>query len=91
MNYRTKASLFRFGLYAFLWIVVLFCLFPVAWMIIISFKQVGESITGFNALRIHTPTLANYKRLFELIPIWRNLYNRGFTRVDGNKTQNVFC
>lgn len=91
MNYRTKASLFRFGLYAFLWIVVLFCLFPVAWMIIISFKQVGESITGFNALRIHTPTLANYKRLFELIPIWRNLYNSAFTAVVGTATTLFFC
>ncbi|NMB20170.1 MAG: carbohydrate ABC transporter permease [Firmicutes bacterium] len=60
-------------------------------MSIISFKEVGESITGFNALRIQNPTLANYKRLFELIPIWTNLVNSAFTSIVGTVTTLFFC
>ena len=55
--------------------IVALCLFPVLWMCVISVKTVGESITGFNALRIVTPTLANYRRLWELIPVWQNAFN----------------
>ncbi len=91
MNYKTKATLHKIVVYGLLWLVVAFCLFPVLWMSIISFKQVGESITGFNALRIENPTFANYKRLFELIPIWNNLLNSAFTSIVGTITTLFFC
>lgn len=88
---KTQKTAFRVFVYAVLLIIVFVCLFPVLWMCIISFKTVGESISGFNALRIETPTLANYKRLFQLIPIWQNLYNSLFTTVIGTLTTLFFC
>ncbi len=88
---KIQKTAFRVFVYAVLLIIVFVCLFPVLWMCIISFKTVGESISGFNALRIETPTLANYKRLFQLIPIWQNLYNSLFTTVIGTLTTLFFC
>ncbi len=81
----------KFGVHALLLIIVVLCLFPVVWMSIISIKSVGESVTGFNALRIQAPTLANYRRLFELVPLWRNLFNSAFTSVVGTATTLFFC
>lgn len=91
MNYQTRAKLHRYAVHGLLWLVVFFCLFPVVWMGIISFKPVGESITGFNALRIQAPTWANYRRLFELIPLWTNLFNSAFTAIVGTVTTLFFC
>ena len=71
--------------------IVALCLFPVLWMCVISVKTVGESITGFNALRIVTPTLANYRRLWELIPVWQNAFNSLFTTIIGTITTLFFC
>jgi len=88
---KIQKTAFRVFVYVVLLIIVFVCLFPVLWMCIISFKTVGESISGFNALRIETPTLVNYKRLFQLIPIWQNLYNSLFTTVIGTLTTLFFC
>ncbi len=71
--------------------MVAVCVFPVLWMCIISFKTVGESISGFNALVIESATLANYQRLFQLIPLWTNLFNSMFTTVIGTLTTLFFC
>ena len=57
---------------AFMILVVALCLFPVLWMCFISVKSVGEKISGFAALTIEHATLANFARLFELIPVWTN-------------------
>ena len=91
MNYKTKKMLMSILIHTLLSIIVLICLFPVLWMCIISIKTVGESITGFSALSVANPTMANYKRLFELIPIWSNLYNSVFTAVIGTITTLFFC
>lgn len=72
-------------------LVVVVCLFPVIWMIIISFKTVGESISGFNSLVIQKPTFANYERLYQLIPLFQNLYNSLFTTIIGTLTTLFFC
>ncbi len=77
--------------YLLMAVIVVVCLFPVLWMCVISIKTVGESISGFNALKVTTPTLANYKRLFELIPLWQNLYNSLFTTILGTLTTLFFC
>lgn len=61
------------------------------WMIIISFKTVGESISGFNSLVIQHPTFANYERLYQLIPLFQNLYNSLFTTIIGTLTTLFFC
>ena len=72
-------------------LVVALCLFPVLWMCFISVKSVGEKISGFAALTIEHATLANFARLFELIPVWTNLFNSGFTTVLGTITTLFFC
>lgn len=77
--------------HVFMVLVVIVCLFPVLWMCIISVKTVGEKISGFNALVIQHATLDNFKRLFQLIPIWSNLFNSLFTTVIGTLTTLFFC
>ena len=89
MKSREKTA--SFFLHLAMLMIVAVCLFPVLWMCAISIKTVGESITGFNALRIETPTLANYRRLWELIPVWQNAFNSIFTTVIGTVTTLFFC
>lgn len=91
MNMKTKKRLTGIAVHLIMAVIVVICLFPVLWMCIISVKTVGESITGFNALRVETPTLANYMRLFELIPLGQNLYNSLFTTILGTVTSLFFC
>lgn len=88
---KRKTNGISFLLYALMLLIVIVCLFPVLWMCVISIKTVGESISGFNALTIQTPTLANYERLFELVPIWTNLYNSLYTTIWGTVTTLFFC
>lgn len=91
MSYRTKQNLFKVLLYVLAAVLVFVCLFPVVWSCIISIKSVGEKISGLNALTIEHPTLANYKRLFQLIPVGQHLYNSVFTSVIGTVTTLFFC
>ena len=77
--------------YLLMAIIVVICLFPVIWSCIISIKSVGEKVSGFSALTISQPTLANYERLFELLPIWQHLGNSVFTSVMGTLTTLFFC
>ena len=91
MNMKTKKRLTGIAVHLIMAVIVVVCLFPVLWMCIISVKTVGESITGFNALRVETPTLANYRRLFELIPLGQNLYNSLFSTILGTVTSLFFC
>lgn len=72
-------------------LIVVVALFPVLWSCIISIKSVGEKISGFSALSVLHPTLANYKRLFQLIPIKEQLFNSVFTTVIGTITTMFFC
>jgi len=78
-------------MYLFMALVTFVCLFPVLWMCTISVKTVGEKISGFNALRVEKFTLANFKYLFQLIPVWNNLYNSLFTTIVGTVTTLFFC
>ena len=88
---KSKKILTRTLIYLLMAVIVVVCLFPVLWMCVMSIKTVGESVTGFNALKVVTPTLANYERLFQLIPLWENLYNSVFTTVLGTLTTLFFC
>ncbi len=78
-------------IYLFLSLAVLICLFPVAWMCVISVKSIGEPISGFDALRIEHFTLGNFAYLFTLIPMMQNLFNSMFTTVVGTLTTLFFC
>lgn len=88
---RIKKRAWQVLVYAIMLILVFICIFPVLWMCVISIKTVGESISGFNALKVETPTLANFERLFQLIPIWQNLYNSLFSTIFGTLTTLFFC
>ena len=63
MQYGRKKPLWIISIHLIMLIVVFVCLFPVVWSCIISIKSIGEKVSGFSALTIETPTLANYKRL----------------------------
>ena len=91
MSYRTKKNLWKLLVYLLMAVIVVICLFPVVWSCIISIKSVGEKVSGFSALTISQPTLANYERLFELLPIWQHLGNSVFTSVLGTLTTLFFC
>lgn len=91
MLYNQRKALWSFFIHSAMIIVVVICLFPVVWSCIISIKSIGEKISGFSALKIDTPTLANYKRLFEIIPIWQQLWNSVFTTLMGTLTTLFFC
>lgn len=91
MSYRTKQRLWSAFLHLMMLMIVAVCLFPVLWSCVISIKSVGEKVSGFHALSISQPTLANYGRLFELIPLWQHLGNSVFTSVVGTLTTLVFC
>lgn len=91
MNMKAKKRIWSALVYITLLLLVAVCIFPVIWMCIISVKTVGESISGFNALRIVTPTLDNYKRLAQLVPIWQNLYNSLYSTILGTITTLFFC
>lgn len=79
------------ALHAAMGIVVMICVFPVLWSCVISVKSVGEKVSGFSALAIQNPTLANYARLFQLVPIGQQLGNSVFTAVVGTVTTLFFC
>ena len=81
MSYRTKQRLWSAFLHLMMLMIVAVCLFPVLWSCVISIKSVGEKVSGFHALSITQPTLANYERLFELIPLWQHLGISVFTRA----------
>jgi ABC-type glycerol-3-phosphate transport system permease component len=88
---RKEFDLKRILQHVFMVLVVLICLFPVLWMCVISIKTVGEKVSGFNALVVRHPTLDNFRRLFQLIPVWNNLFNSLFSTVIGTLTTLFFC
>ena len=76
MNRKKNASTVL--VYGVLIFITLICLFPIVWMCLISIKSTSESITGFNSLMVSNPTMANFKRLFEMIPVGQNAFNSVF-------------
>lgn len=91
MGYRKKKHLQSIVIHGILAVIVFICLFPIAWMCLISLKDTQESLTGFHSLWVESPTLNNFKRLAELIPIGQNAFNSVFTTVIGTITSLFFC
>ena len=77
--------------YGVLVLITIVCLFPIVWMCLISIKDTSESITGFNSILVTHPTLGNFKRLFEMIPVGQNTFNSVFTTIMGTVTSLFFC
>lgn len=91
MDYRTKRRAASLAVHLLLGLIVLVCLFPILWMCLIAFKDTQESLTGFHSLWVDNPTLDNFKRLFQLIPVWQNTFNSVFTTIIGTITSLFFC
>ena len=91
MDYRTKRRAASLAVHFLLGLIVLVCLFPILWMCLIAFKDTKESLTGFHSLWVDNPTLDNFKRLFQLIPVWQNTFNSVFTTIIGTVTSLFFC
>jgi ABC-type glycerol-3-phosphate transport system permease component len=91
MDYRKKQRTASLAIHLLLGLIVLVCLFPILWMSLIAFKDTKESLTGFRSLWVENPTLDNFKRLFQLIPVWQNTFNSVFTTVMGTVTSLFFC
>lgn len=71
--------------------ISLVCVLPILWMCMISVKPPGESISGFQSLWVSAPTLDNFRRLFEMLPVAQNLFNSVFTTAMGTVTSLFFC
>ncbi|WP_368271199.1 carbohydrate ABC transporter permease [Enterocloster lavalensis] len=71
--------------------VVAVSVFPILWMCLISVKSTSESLTGFHSLWVSDPTLDNFKRLFQMIPVAQNTSNSVFTTLVGTVSSLFFC
>ena len=91
MGYKTKKEINTFFIYGILIIISCICIFPIAWMCLISFKPPTESISGLSSILVKEPTFANFKRLFEMIPLAQNLFNSAFTTIIGTVSTLFFC
>lgn len=91
MEYKTKKRLSSVLLHLVLLVIVMLCIFPILWMCLISIKDPSESISGFQSLWVSNPTLANFEKLFTMIPIFQNAWNSVFTTVMGTVTSLFFC
>ena len=91
MGYKTKQKCNTLLVYSVLIIISFICIFPIVWMCLISLKSATESISGFQSIWVNEPTLANFKRLFEMIPLAQNLFNSVFTTLIGTVTTLYFC
>lgn len=60
-------------------------------MCLISVKSTSESLTGFHSLWVSDPTLDNFKRLFQMIPVAQNTFNSVFTTLVGTASSLFFC
>lgn len=91
MTYQTKKRVMSFFLHLMMIIITFICIFPIIWMCLIALKPTSESLSGIHSLWVAKPTLANFRRLFEMIPVAQNTWNSVFTAVAGTITSLFFC
>lgn len=91
MGAKKKRGLESFFLHALMSLITLVCILPIIWMCMISMKPASESISGFQSILVQNPTMANFERLFEMIPVLQNTFNSVFTTILGTVTSLFFC
>jgi multiple sugar transport system permease protein len=91
MNYKAKNRASSVLLQFILILISVVCLFPLVWMCLIALKPAEESLSGFHSILVLHPTVANFKRLFEMIPLAQNTFNSVFSAVIGTVTSLFFC
>ena len=70
----------------------LVALFPLLWVVLIAFQPTDQGVS-FVLIDIHTkrPTLDNFIRVSELIPMWQNFCNSVVVSVVGTLLTLFFC
>ncbi len=91
MVYRRKQTTVSFLIHTVLVIISFICIMPILWMCLISLKPSSETMSGIHSIWVSDPTLDNYRRLFETIPVMQNAFNSIFTTVMGTVTSLFFC
>ena len=91
MGYKGKKIWASFAVHALLIIISLICILPILWMCLISIKPTSESISGFQSIWVAEPTLGNFRKLFDMIPVGLNTFNSVFTTLMGTATSLFFC
>ena len=91
MGQKKKKLIASTALHGALLAVVAVSVFPILWMCLISVKSTSESLTGFHSLWVSDPTLDNFKRLFQMIPVAQNTFNSVFTTLVGTASSLFFC
>ncbi len=91
MGQKKKKLIASTALHGALLAVVAVSVFPILWMCLISVKSTSESLTGFHSLWVSYPTLDNFKRLFQMIPVAQNTFNSVFTTLVGTASSLFFC
>lgn len=91
MGFKRKQHLTAFAVHLLLVIISLICILPILWMCLISIKPATETMSGFHSIWVSEPTLHNFKRLFEMIPVMKNAFNSVFTTIIGTVTSLFFC
>lgn len=91
MGYKGKKIWASFTVHALLIIISLICILPILWMCLISIKPTSESISGFQSIWVAEPTLDNFRKLFDMIPVGLNTFNSVFTTLMGTATSLFFC
>ncbi len=78
LHLRTKKPTFRVGdlfCYAFLILAALVTVYPLAWMVISSFKPGSDIATAPLSVDLHALSLNNYSALFADVPMWVGFQN----------------
>ena len=81
----------RVFVYLLLGIVCVLALFPLWFMLAMSFKPPGESVSGVHGLFTSNPTFRNFVRVSQLVPLFRNALNSVIVAVFGALTTVFFC
>jgi len=73
--FKIKRGSTAFLVYAFLTLGALTMAIPYVWMIVTSIKPIEEVQAYPPSFLVHHPTIAPYRELFYLLPMWRYLLN----------------
>lgn len=69
----------------------LISIFPLIWMVSVSFKPAGESLGGIASMLPREPTFWNYERVAMLIPLGRNTLNSAVVATVGTLVTVFLC
>ena len=78
-------------------LILVWCLFPVAWILSLSFKSEGETAVGSPQFLPKDPTFDNYKALWDwpwsapTPPVWRRTSSRPSSTRSASRSSPPCC